>query len=156
MAKSFTPNNNLSALEIIQEMTAEFDPDDESRVIQRGDDMIIDQPRLPSGASYKSDLVHTAEPVPAHKAGSVASEARPFAAEIEALRLDLQRLQLAFECTTSIEDHHQLAVTMSLITASIARMVRAQDTLINNRPVEFNRETGAALAIVMKEWSHTK
>ena len=152
MAKSFTPNKNLSALEIIQELTAECDPDDESRVTQREDDMIIDQPRLPSGASYKSDLVHTAEPVPAHKAGSVAREARPFAAEIEALRIDLQRLQLAFECTTSIEDHHQLDTIMSLITASISRLVRAQTNLFIHRPLEFNRETKAALEVVRKEW----
>jgi hypothetical protein len=34
-------------------------------------------------------------------------------------------------------------------------MVRAQDTLIQNRPVEFNREIRVALAIVMKEWVRT-
>jgi hypothetical protein len=154
MSSSTIPDDESVVYKTLEELDAEFDRDEDGN--------IIDRPILPTGVSY--------EPVPGNSAGlapkpgaklavsrdrPAASDSRPFAAEIEALRLDLQRLQLAFECTTSIEDHHQLAVTMSLITASLARMVRAQDTLIQNRPVEFNREIRVALAIVMKEWVRT-
>ena len=146
MSSSTIPDDESVVYKTLEELDAEFDRDEDGN--------IIDRPILPTGVSY--DLA----PKPGAKLAvsrdrPAASQARPFTGEIEALRSDLQRLQLAFECTTSIEDHHQLATIMSLITASISRLVRAQDTLIHNRPVEFNREIRVALAIVMKEWGRT-
>ena len=97
------------------------------------------------------------------KAESSASEAQPFAAEIESLRIALQRLQHAFSCTTTIEEHLKLASAISLIYslsrilcgASISRLVRTQNYLASNRLPEFNREINAALDVVMKEWGRT-
>ena len=136
MAKSTSPHNGSGVLSALQEFTAEFDLDEEGQVIE--------VPALPSGASHKAVPDHTA-----------VSSVQPFTAEIESLRIALQRLQLAFSCTTAIEDHHQLASTISLITASISRLVRAQNYLVSNRPVEFNREMYADLAVVLKEWGQT-
>ena len=89
------------------------------------------------------------------KAGSSASEAPDFAAEIESLRIALQRLQLAFSCTTTIEEHLKLASAISLITASISRLVRTQNYLASNRLPEINREIKAALDVVVKEYGRT-
>jgi hypothetical protein len=131
MARSTSPHNGSGVLSAIQEFTAEFDLDDEGQVIEG--------PSLPSGATPSSS----------------ASKAQDFAAEIESLRIALQRLQLAFSCTTTIEEHLKLASAISLITSSISRLVRTQNYLASNYLPEFNREISAALAVVMKEVSRT-
>ncbi len=150
LAKSTSPHNCSGVFSAIQELTAEFLFDADGRV--------IDDPSLPSAASRN--------PVPREaglmldrtdqgKAGSSGSEAQDFAAEIESLRIALQRLQLAFSCTTTIEEHLKLASAISLITASISRLVRTQNYLASNRLPEFNREIKAALEVVVKECGRT-
>jgi hypothetical protein len=158
MAKPTSPNNGSGVSAALQEFTAEFDFDDEGRV--------IDEPFLPSAACPGSISGASRDPVPRGaglaldrtdqgKAGSSASETQDFAAEIESLRIALQRLQLAFSCTTTIEEHLKLASAISLITSSISRLVRTQNYLASNRPVEFNREMYADLAVVLKEFGRT-
>ncbi len=150
MAKSTSPHNGSGVFSTLQELTAEFVLDEDGRV--------IDDLSLPSAASRN--------PVPREaglaldrtdrgKAGSSASETQDFAAEIESLRIALQRLQLAFSCTTTIEEHLKLASAISLITASISRLVRTQNYLASNRLPEFNREIKAALDVVVKECGRT-
>ena len=150
MAKSTSPHNGSGVFAALQELTAEFVLDEDGRV--------IDDLSLPSAASRN--------PVPREaglaldrtdrgKAGSSASEAQSFAAEIDSLRIALQRLQLAFSCTTTIEEHLKLASAISLITSSISRLVRTQDYLASNRLPGFNREIIAALDVVVKECGRT-
>jgi hypothetical protein len=146
-------------------LTAEFVFDDESQP-KWGDGRIIDDPSLPSpgsisGATPSPVPLHKAEPAPLLRGSSASDEspffgeAQPFAAEIDSLRIALQRLQHAFSCTTTIEEHLKLASAISLITASISRLVRTQNYLASNRVPEFNRETNAALDVVIKEWVPT-
>ncbi len=154
MAKSTSPHNGSGVFSTLQELTAEFVLDENGRV--------IDHPSLPSAASSGSISGATSSPVPSSSAGSSASDESPFsggtqdfAAEIESLRIALQRLQLAFSCTTTIEEHLKLASAISLITASISRLVRTQNYLASNCLPEFNAEIIAALDVVIKEGSRT-
>jgi hypothetical protein len=102
MARSTSPHNGSGVFAAIQELTAEFVLDDESQP-KWGDGRVIDEPSLPSPGSISGAFRN---PVPRGaglaldrtdrgKAGSSASEAQDFAAEIDSLRLALQRLQLA-------------------------------------------------------------
>lgn len=131
MAKSISPNNRSGVFAAIRELTGDYAFDEEGQVIEH--------PYL------------IPNPTPSSSAGVT----RPFAAEIESLRIALQRLQHAFSCVDSIEEQLLLLSAINLTTASIARLVRSQDCLIANNPIEFNRETKAALDVVMKEWSRT-
>ena len=155
MAKSTSPHDDSGVLATLQELIAEFDLDE--------DGLVIDDPLLSSGGTSLAvpsvsprleggGLSHF--PAGPSSTGESESEGLPFAAEIDSLRVALQRLQHAFSCTTSIEEHHKLASAISLITASISRLVRAQNHLASNRLPEINREIRAALDIVMKEWSN--
>jgi hypothetical protein len=102
-------------------LNAEFDLDDESQP-KWGEGQVIEEPFLLSGATPKPVPGNSAGLVPRSSAGSSASEAKPFAAEIESLRIALQRLQLAFSCTTTIEEHLKLASAISL-TYSLSRIL---------------------------------
>ena len=140
MAKSTSPHNGSGVLSAIQEFTAEFDLDEEGQVIEK--------PYLSSGT--------TPSPVPRSSAGSSEDEAQPFAAEIDSLRIALQRLQHAFSCTTTIEEHLKLAKFIPHpCGTSISRLVRTQNYLASNCVPEFNHEIIAALDVVIKECGHT-
>ena len=136
MSKSTSPDNNPTALEIIRGFTAEFDFDDDGN--------IIEEPYLLPAAKTS--------PVPRSSAGTSTGDTRPFTAEIEALRIALLRLEHILKCVDTIEEQLQVLSAINLATASIGRLVRAQINLHVHRPVEFNRETKAALEVVRKEW----
>lgn len=155
MAQSTSPHDDSGVFATLQELIAEFDFDEDGQVI---DDLLLSSvgtslavpgvsPRLEGGGL-------SSFPAGSSSTGESEGEALPFAAEIDNLRIALQRLQHAFSCTTSIEEHHKLASAISLITASISRLVRAQNHLASKQVTEINREIRAALDIVMKEWSN--
>ncbi len=98
MARSTSPDNGSGVFSTLQELTAEFVLDEEGQVIE--------EPLLPSVTCPGSISGASPNPVPRGaglaldrtdqgKAGSSASEEQPFAAEIDSLRIALQRLQLA-------------------------------------------------------------
>ena len=142
MTKSTFPDDNKSALEIIRELTAGEDHEDES------------PNTLPVSVHTQSLSPNKAKPDPLLP-GSDEAEEQPFTNEIDSLQFALQRLQLSFPRVSSIDEQLKLASAINMITASIARMVRIQKYIASNRPVKYNRQVQAALDVVMKEWIRT-
>jgi hypothetical protein len=75
-----------------------------------------------------------------------------FQDEIAALRTSLKHLQESFTQVDSLEEQLKLTAAISHLTASLARLVRAQEYLRPHIPSAFNQAVDRALDVVLKEW----
>jgi hypothetical protein len=84
-----------------------------------------------------------------------ASNGLSFKDEISALRAALSHLQESFAQADALDEQLKLSSAISLLTSSLARLVRAQEYINKNQPSALDMAAEAAIQDILKEWGWT-
>ena len=79
-------------------------------------------------------------------------EESPFQDEIDSMRRVLKRLVESFSRIESLDEQFKLSSAINYTTASLTRLVRAQQYLRDHQPNTFDQSVKKAINIVLKEW----
>ncbi|MFC1923645.1 hypothetical protein ACFLY4_10200 [Chloroflexota bacterium] len=79
-------------------------------------------------------------------------EETPLQDEIDSMRHALKRLVESFSKVEALEDQFKLSSAINYTTASLTRLVRAQQILRDHQPNTFDQSLERAINVVLKEW----
>jgi hypothetical protein len=79
-------------------------------------------------------------------------EDSPFQDEIDSMRRVLKRLVESFSNVEDLDEQFKLSSAINYTTASLTRLVRAQQILRDHQPNTFDQSVKEAINIVLKEW----
>ena len=147
---ALSPDNPASQFaELPQPVLSE----DASRAKLRGEGPVFGEAEQSSSKRFplnESDEASRAKMHPVRSFGT--KEDSPFQDEIDSMRRVLKRLVESFSNVEDLDEQFKLSSAINYTTASLTRLVRAQQILRDHQPNTFDQSVKEAINIVLKEW----